>query len=174
MNFKELFRNSHLGLMKVLKRTIHIPVAGVIVENEGKFLLVEEGSDIIPKIYGKWNFPIGIMKNGENPYRRALRSGRKETGLFLKINSEVGPSRKKNSYCVKIGKINMEVHLFWASIIRGVLEVPSDLLGVQFFSLEEIEKLKEEGKLVNHYILSAIADYQKLISRRRGNNQGGD
>lgn len=161
-------------MMSKLNKTVHIYTAGVIIEKNEKYLLVQEGSDFIPEIYGKWNFPMGRMEKGEKPYKCALREGRGETGLLIKIDSKVSadgkvrPYRSKDGYSAKIGAIDLFVYLFEASIIEGEIKVPKDLLDVRWFTFREILDLKSKGKLIDRYILSAIADYNELILKRKG------
>jgi len=172
MNFENFIRKSLVGLKKAINKPVHVSVAGVIVEKEGKILLVEEVSDVIPKIFEKWNFPMARIKKGEKPYKCAMRSGRKETGLFLKIDNSIRPSRKKNTYQIKIGKVHFNIHLFEATVVKGELKVKPNTLGVQFFSLGEIEELDKDGQLIHHYVLSAIADYKRMVSRRKPEKEG--
>lgn len=161
-------------MMGRLNKTVHVYAAGVIIKKDEKFLLVQEKSDFVPEIYGKWNFPMGRMEKGERPYRCALREGGEETGLLIKIVSKVSadgktrPYRNQDGYNVKIGAVDIFVYLFEANIIMGEIKVPKDLLDVRWFSLREILDLKEDGKLIDRYIISAIADYNDLVEKRKG------
>lgn len=161
--------------MRKLKKMVHIDVAGVLIEKEGKFLLVQEGFGFISEMYEKWNLPMGRMEKRERPYKCALRESRETTGLLIKIENKINadgkvrPYRNKDGYIVRIGPVDMFVYLFEASIIGGEIKIPSDILDVGWFSFEEIENLKKQGKLVNSYILSAIADYNEIIFKRKGN-----
>ena len=162
-------------MMGRLNKTVHIFAAGVIIKKDEKFLLVQEGSGLVPEIYGKWNFPMGRMEKGERPYKCALREGREETGLLIKIESKVSadgkkrPYRNQDGYNAKIGAVDVFVYLFEGSILRGEIKVPKDLLDVRWFSFKEILDLKRDGKLIDRYIISAIADYNDLVNKRKIN-----
>lgn len=155
MSLKKLLKRMHVNLMSWLNSPVNITAVVIIIEKDGKLLLVEEGSHIIPEKHGKLNLPMGRVKKGENPYKRALREGRKKISHFLKIDKRIRPHRRKISYDVSIGKINMTVYAFGASIYRGELVAHSG----QWFSRYEIEQLKEQGRLFDPFILTVIGDW---------------
>lgn len=158
MKFKDLIKKTQLSLMNIGKGQVKITAAGVIFENEGKFLLVKERSDMVPKKYGTWNFPIEKKKKGEKLYKCALRRGRKKISYFLKLDGPVRPSLRKKFYNVDVGSINISIYLFEASLSRGELKAASD----RWFTLDQIKELQEIGLLFDPYIISAITDWKKL------------
>lgn len=172
MKFKVWFEKAFVKTMRSFKKTVSLGAAGVLIEKDGKYLLVQEGSEVIPEMQGKWNFPMGRIEGGEKPYRRALIEGRNETGLLIGIEARIKskgtirPYRQKDGYSVRIGALEMFIYLFEGRVISGGITVPPHLQDVKWFSFEEIEKMKQEGKLIDPYIMAAIADYKELIFNR--------
>jgi 8-oxo-dGTP diphosphatase len=60
----------------------HKVAAGVLVEHEGKVLLVRRRLN--PR-KGTWSFPAGFVDFGEEPAEAAVRECREETGLQVEI-----------------------------------------------------------------------------------------
>ena len=56
--------------------------AGVLVEQEGRILLVQRGND--PE-RGVWSFPAGFVNAYEDPARAAERECLEETGLVVRV-----------------------------------------------------------------------------------------
>ncbi len=56
--------------------------AGVVVEREGKILLVRRAVE--PEI-GKWSIPAGFVEADEDPVKTAARECQEETGLEVRI-----------------------------------------------------------------------------------------
>lgn len=149
-------------ICSALGKKIHMVTAGVIIEKDGKFLLVQEKMPI-PGIYRNRNLPMGRRKGKkEKPPQNAEREGEEETGFELAVGYHVG------DYTVAIGPMVMITHIFQADIIGGELRIPSDLLDVDWFSFEDIKWFKEAGELVHPYVLEAIADYRKEKTARQG------
>ena len=104
-------------------------VAGVLVKNDGKFLLVQER---IAKAYGLWNLPAGHIDAGEPPEEAALRECREETGLSVRVGKEV--------YTVNDGYADIQI--FEADLVSGDLKWDSDeLLSAGWFSKDQIKTL---------------------------------
>jgi len=153
---KERFEVLAVLICSALRKKIHKIAAGVVIRRvDGKFLLVREKMPI-PGIFRKWNLPMGRKDKGEEPFQNAKREGQEETGFDLELGYKVG------EYEVIIGPLVMLVHIFKANIIGGKLMVPADLLDVEWFSLEEIERFKHSYspyELIHPYVLMAISDY---------------
>ncbi|RLC80676.1 MAG: DNA mismatch repair protein MutT [Chloroflexi bacterium] len=62
----------------------HKVAAGVLVEHEGKVLLVRRRMGLRR---GLWTFPAGFVDFGESPPQAAVRECREETGLEVEITS---------------------------------------------------------------------------------------
>jgi len=130
-----------------------ILVAGSIIEEGGRFLLVQENMPGHPQYHKKWNIPSGRVDEGEDVIAAAKRETEEETGL------DVEPLRLIRVYessLVMGGSV--ECHIFEARIVGGELTVPDDMLDVRGFSLDEIRELEKKGLLMFSYVLQAIED----------------
>lgn len=63
--------------------------AGVILEKDGKILLIKEHRPGKPD-HGTWNFPCGFLDLGEDPYEAAIRETREEAGYDTKPYALLG------------------------------------------------------------------------------------
>ncbi|PID70280.1 hypothetical protein CSB37_02750 [bacterium DOLZORAL124_38_8] len=59
------------------------PVGAIILEREGKYLLVEK-----PRTENAWQFPQGGVEMGETFYQGALRELREECGASIEVESD--------------------------------------------------------------------------------------
>jgi len=155
MSLKERIEVIVVALCKMLGIGILKRTAGVVIEKDGKFLLVQEKMSI-PGIFGKWNLPMGRTEKKESDQSCALREGEEETGYVLKLGSFIC------NYAFEVCPIEMLVSVYEAEIIGGELKVPSDLLDVKYFSFEEIKRLNMEGKLIEPYVLCAVEAYKTI------------
>lgn len=118
-------------------------VAGVLIEKDGKFLLVQEKQ---PKAYKQWNLPAGKVDKGESIQQAAIREAKEEVGYDVELGDEL---------LVMHESIDTPVlHSFEAQITGGQLQFPEDeLLDAGWFTYEEITGLQ----LCNaDYILGSI------------------
>lgn len=63
------------------------PVAGCVVEHDGRIVLVRRGID---PGRGKWGLPAGFMEWGETAEEGAIRETAEETGLIVRIERLLG------------------------------------------------------------------------------------
>lgn len=119
--------------------------SAVLIKKDNSFLLVQENG---PHVYGLWNWPQGKVEQGETFEQAALRESKEETGLNIKIEKllvilkDTFPDTK-------------ELYLYLGSIIDGEITFPkNEIMDVKFFTLEEIEKIKDE--LVGEWVYKAI------------------
>lgn len=133
------------------KNFIQVPVvAGVLIEKEGKFLLVQEKQE---RVYGLWNFPAGLVDIGESIEEAAVREAFEETGFTVQLNQKIDIFQNTATEPPK--------HIFVAKITSGEINFPKDeILDVSWFSYEEIIDMK--GQLRNTWILEAIEIYKNL------------
>lgn len=121
-------------------------VAGCVIGKDGRFLLVQEKQQ---KAYGLWNLPAGHVDEGESFAEAAIREAREETGFIVKLGKKL-PVVHSN-----VDKPVM--HAYEATVIGGELvHNEEELLDIRWFTLEEIQKLKAEGKLRNDWVLDSI------------------
>jgi len=64
-----------------------VPAAGVILEQEGRVLMVKRR--YAPRV-GAWCLPAGFMEYGETPEHCAVREMAEETGLTVRLTSLFG------------------------------------------------------------------------------------
>lgn len=122
-------------------------VAGCVIRREdGKYLLVQEKQ---PKVYGLWNLPAGHVDVGETIEAAAKREAKEETGYDVELGNKVGIYHETVDSPVR--------HAFVARIIGGELTIePDEILAVNWFSYDEITKMKQDGKLRVEWIYDAI------------------
>jgi len=126
-----------------------IIAAGNLVEQNGKFLMVQEKR---LDFRGKWNIPIGRKEPEENVVTCAKREGKEETGFELKSLYLIGEYR----FNLPSGDA-VTSFIFRSEIVGGQLTVPKDMMDVKFLSFEEIEELDKKS-LIAFYVKDAIRD----------------
>ncbi len=128
-------------------------VAGVVIKQEGKYLLVQEKQ---PKAYGLWNLPAGRVDVGDTIEQTAIKEAKEESGYDVELVRKIGIFQNDATEAVK--------HAFEAKIIGGELKFPEDeLLDAKWFTIEEIENMKDE--LRGRWILEAINVTEKEFPR---------
>jgi ADP-ribose pyrophosphatase YjhB (NUDIX family) len=106
--------------------------AGVLVEREGKVLLVRRG---VGSRQGTWSFPAGFVEFDEHPAEAAVRECREEAGLEVELTGildVIGPEPQ--------GAANIVI-VYWACIVGGELRAGDDADQVDFFAPEELPTL---------------------------------
>jgi len=121
-------------------------VAGVVIKNDGKYLLVQEKK---PAVYGLWNFPAGKVEEGHTIEETAIKEAKEEVGYDVKLLRKLDIFQAHAQTPPK--------HAFEGKIIGGKLDWPKDeILDAKWFTWEEIQgmqdKLREE-----EWIIAAIS-----------------
>jgi|YNPNPStandDraft_1061719.scaffolds.fasta_scaffold04805_5 ADP-ribose pyrophosphatase YjhB (NUDIX family) len=111
----------------------HKVAAGVIVENEGKVLLVRRSTQ---PYRGLWTFPAGFVEFGEAPAVAAVRECFEETGLEAEITDllDVIPGRE-HEHGADI------VIVYRARVTGGRLQAADDADEAAFFGPDELPAL---------------------------------
>jgi phosphatase NudJ len=127
-------------------------VVGVIIEKNGKFLLVQEAQ----KEPGKWNQPAGWLDLKEEVINGAKREAEEETGLEIKIIGFLGvyPLIK-----VVDGVLMHPIKLIFAAkpLTEKIKIKKGEILEVKWFTLDEIKAL---GKNLRDFdIIKEVEDY---------------
>lgn len=108
-----------------------VVVAGVVLERDKKFLLVQEKQS---RAYGLWNLPAGRVDVGDTIEETAVKEAKEESGFDVTLTRKLGIFHESATDAVK--------HAFLGEITDGELRWPKDeILDAQWFSLEEIEAL---------------------------------
>src|SRR5271156_2584482 len=115
------------------KEVVMVPVvAGVILKEDGKYLLVQEKQ---PRAYKLWNLPAGRVDVGDTIEQTAIKEAKEESGFDVRLIRKVGIFQNKAEEPPK--------HAFEAEIIGGSLQFPEDeLLDARWFTFEELNKMK--------------------------------
>ncbi len=106
--------------------------AGVLVEREGKVLLVRRRMGLRQ---GAWSFPAGFVEFDEHPAETAVRECREETGLEVEVTGlldVIGPEPQ--------GAANITI-VYRARIVGGALQAGDDADEVGFFAPEALPPL---------------------------------
>jgi ADP-ribose pyrophosphatase YjhB (NUDIX family) len=125
-------------------------VAGVILNKDGKYLLVQEKK---PSCYGKWNLPAGKVDKGYSIEETAVKEANEESGFNVELGEKLGVYQDEVNEPVK--------HIFLAKIIGGELTFPEDeILDAKWFSFQEISDMKNYLRV--DCIWQAIEKAEKL------------
>ena len=129
-----------------------VPAAwAVVVNEEEKFLLQQRKDNSL------WALPGGAMEIGESIAETARREVKEETGLDVIPEYIVGIySDPKHIIALADGEVRQQFSICFACrIIGGEIAVSDESFAVNFFSLEEIERLNmHRSSLVRikHYL----------------------
>ena len=135
-------------MAKLIKTYI---VAGAVIKQDGKYLLVQENRPGA-KVHGLWNFPAGRVEAGDTIEQTALKEAKKECGYDIELIRKLDIFQEKASVPPR--------HAYEAKIIGGELKWPKDeILDAGWFTLEKIESMKD--KLRGEWILGAIGIMEK-------------
>ena len=119
-------------------------VAGVILKQDNKYLLVQEKQ---PKAYGLWNFPAGHIDEGETAEQAAVREAKEEVGFDVEIVKQVNTEE-------------LSKHAFFAKVVGGELRFPEDeIMDAKWFSLQEIMAMQDQMR--STWILDSIITLEK-------------
>lgn len=104
--------------------------AGVVVERDGKVLLVKRN---VPPEKGKWGLPAGFMEWDESPEEAARRECLEETGLEVEITGLYGVYHYTHDY-----RGPGIIILYRAKITGGSLKPGDDAEEARFFGPDEL------------------------------------
>ncbi|MGB8656773.1 MAG: NUDIX hydrolase [Candidatus Zixiibacteriota bacterium] len=107
-----------------------VPAAGVVIEKEGKILLVKRKFE---PYKGDWCLPAGFMEYDESPEQCAIREIKEELNVDVKLNGLFG---------VYSGKDDPRTHavliMYWAKVIGGEMKPGDDADEIRFFAKDEV------------------------------------
>jgi 8-oxo-dGTP diphosphatase len=107
-----------------------VPACGVVIEKEGKILLVKRKYQ---PYKGDWSLPAGFMEYDESPEQCAVREIKEELNLDIKLDGLFG---------VYSGKDDPRTHailvMYWAKVIGGEMKPGDDAEEIKFFSKDEV------------------------------------
>ena len=123
-----------------------------IISKDDKILLVRESKEIAKD---KFCLPCGKLEFDEEITKCAIRETKEETGLDVDLIKCVGVYQRPAS----TEDTNTVFFVFEAKPINGKLTTCKDHPEVGYFSIQEIEKIKNEGNLRIKMTLHAIKDF---------------
>lgn len=126
-------------------------VAGVVIRQDGKYLLVQEN---MPgqKAHGLWNFPAGRAEEGDTIEQTAVKEAKEESGYDVELIRKLGIFQADAQTPPK--------HAFEAKIVGGSPNWPSEeILDAKWFTRSEIEAMKD--KLRSEWIIGAVDMMEK-------------
>jgi len=106
------------------------PAAGVVIESEGKILLVKRKFE---PYKGDWCLPAGFMEYDESPEQCAIRETKEELSVDVQLDGIYG---------VYSGKDDPRTHavlvMYWAKIVGGELKPGDDAEEIGNFAKDEV------------------------------------
>lgn len=128
-------------------------VAGNLIEQNGKYVLVQEGKE---HVRGQWNVPAGSIEKGEDPKVAAKREAREEAGIDIELEGLAGVFFDESDYL----DATVVVIVFYSELTQEIdlqPEEEEEILDTGLFSRDEIE----EKELRTPFILDAIENTEK-------------
>jgi 8-oxo-dGTP diphosphatase len=123
-------------------------VVGVVVKQDGKYLLVQENRPEEINVHKRWCIPAGKVDLGDTIEGTAIKEAKEESGFDIELIRKISIFHDSVNEPVK--------HAFEAKIIGGELGWPEDeILDAKWFTFEEIKNMKNE--LRNFWIFEAIS-----------------
>ncbi len=128
----------------------------IIRDKDGRYLLVKEAQ---PKVYGLWNLAAGHVDKGESIEKAAVREAKEETGLVVELDKKIGIWHDAVEEPIR--------HAFTTKVVGGEIRPqPGEVLDVQWFTYEQIVKMRAEGKLRVEWIFEAISRVESAQTAR--------
>lgn len=133
--------------------TQHI-VTGVLVEKDGKYLMVQE---LKKMCYMQWNIPIGHLEVNESLQDGACREAKEESGYSVKLTGLISIQHHYDNDHTVVR------FTYLGEIVSGnpSERLNSEINDVKWFTFNELEKMNQESKLRGGTpILQTIETYQ--------------
>ena len=121
--------------------------AGGIIEQEGKYLLIQEARE---DIHGKWNLPAGQLDPGETVSEAARREIYEECGFKVELTGvcQIGSWKLVDNITIGI--------IFSTKIVGGEINFnPDEILDAKWFTYDEILAMKSELRSAD-FLIGAI------------------
>lgn len=121
-----------------------VSVAGVVVKQNGTYLLIQETRD---DIAGAWSVPGGHIELGESPENAAIREGKEETGFNLEIEGKI------DEFSLQAEGNNSYIYMFKAKLKSNKQDkLKEEIKVARWFSPEEIKTLQLRNPVLKKYL----------------------
>lgn len=112
-------------------------VAGVVVEERGRYLMVQEKQE---KCYGQWNWPAGHVDEGETVEQGAIREAKEEVGIDVELGEKIGEWVDRDGERTRV--------LFAATRVNGDVVIRNDeILGAAWLTKEQIVAMRDSMRV---------------------------
>ena len=121
--------------------------AGGIIEQEGKYLLIQEARE---DIRGKWNLPAGRLDPGETVSEAAKREIYEKCGFRVELTGvcQIGSWKLVDNIAIGI--------IFSTKIVGGEINFnPDEILDAKWFTYDEILAMKSELRSAD-FLIDAV------------------
>lgn len=121
--------------------------AGGVIEQEGKYLLIQEARE---DIYGKWNLPAGRLDPGETVSEAAKREIYEECGFRVELTGvcQIGSWKLVDNIAIGI--------IFSTKIVGGEINFnPDEILDAKWFTYNEILAMRSELRSAD-FLIGAV------------------
>lgn len=121
--------------------------AGGIIEQEGKYLLIQEARE---DIHGKWNLPAGQLDPGETVSEAAKREIYEECGFSVELTGvcQIGSWKLVDNIAIGI--------IFSTKIVGGEINFnPDEIMDAKWFTYDEILAMRSELRSAD-FLIGAI------------------
>lgn len=136
---------------KKITMTFNIYTSALIFNEKNEIVLVREKKEVN---FNKLNFPGGHLEEWETPMNGAIRETLEETWYHIELLWLMGIFLGRNTHSFH--------YIFLAKICGGeVLKIPTDVLGVEFFSITEVLALPKTEFVYQEKIYHMIHKYEK-------------
>ncbi len=121
------------------KNFIGLGVGAIILNNEGKFLLIKRGKKSQNEV-GLWGFPGGAMEFGETFAQTIKREVKEELGIIIKPLVTLKPI----NHLISVEKQHWVAIPYVCKLQSSNIQIkePDKISEVGWFGLDEIEKMK--------------------------------
>jgi ADP-ribose pyrophosphatase YjhB (NUDIX family) len=132
------------------KQRLDHAVVDVLIIDDDKFLLVEEGR---PERKGLFNLPGGHVKGNETLSAAAIREVKEETGYNVTLTGLVG------IYQTIYPHINVSGPVFAGQIVGGRPTVSGDHPSLKWVTQAQLHELDKAGRLFTKHPILAVEDF---------------
>jgi 8-oxo-dGTP diphosphatase len=126
-------------------------VAGCVVQDNNKILMIQEGKDIVKEM---WNFPSGRLENNEKILDAAIREVEEETGYKISLSGLLGVYN-----FLSVNNDHVIMFCYVGQVAGGNLKYDNnEIINVKWLSIDEIDELSDDKLRTYTLIRKIISD----------------